>query len=276
MEVIERLKNIMKWLNDNQWLNVIFLLFAILGIIVSIYLYRKGKRKKKPLFSKRSVNVVSDSIQSFGDILVTYLGKPVENLTVTKVAFWNAGNETLNSSDQAPTDKLRIETEEGIQLFKADIIFESNATNNFKAHISSNVIELTFDFFDQNQGGIIKIIHSGKKSDALIIKGTFKGAGNVMETKTSSLDLLRPILSITSITTKEKDKRFITRTTPWIIFATGLMVGFLPLFIDVNEKPMSTTPVISGVGAVYAILGLIMIFGRKSLPKGFDSFYGDE
>jgi hypothetical protein len=276
MEIIEKLKNIMKWLNDNQWLNVIFLLFAILGIIVSIYLYRKGKRRKKPLFSKRSVNVVSDSIQSFGDILVTYLGKPVENLTVTKVAIWNSGNETLNSSDQAPTDKLRIETEEGIQIFKADIIYESNQTNNFKVQINSNIVELTFDFFDQNQGGIVKIIHSGKKSDNLIIKGTFKGVGNIKETKVSSLDFLRPILSISSKNTTEKDKHFSNKTMPWVVLTTGLVVGFLPLFTDIKEKPMSITPVLSIVGAIYSILGLILIFGRKSLPKGFDSFYGDE
>lgn len=272
MENIEKFKFFMKWLNGNEW-NVIFLLIAILSIIISIYLYLKAKRRKKPIFCKRSVNVVSDSIQSLGDIKVTYLNKPIENLTITKVAIWNSGNETLNCTDQAPSDKLRIEAEEGIKIFNAEIIYESNPTNNFNVHLNSNVIDFFFDFFDQNQGCIVKIIHSGKKSDNILIKGTFKGVGNIIEMKMSYFDFLRPIILIG--TSNERRKRHFVNIMSWTIMIVGLFFFLLSIFTDLESKPLDL-PIYSITGLIYAFIGFLSIFRRKSLPKGFDSFYGDE
>ena len=54
----------LNWLNNNQWLNLIFLILAILSIIISIYLYRKSRKNKKPLFDKRSINVISEDVKN--------------------------------------------------------------------------------------------------------------------------------------------------------------------------------------------------------------------
>lgn len=52
------MEEFINWFNDSQWLNLIFLSIAILSIFVSIYLFRKYRKLKKPVFDKRSLNVI--------------------------------------------------------------------------------------------------------------------------------------------------------------------------------------------------------------------------
>lgn len=277
---MEHLDKFLKWLNDNQWLNLIFLLLAVLSIIVSFYLYSKSKRKKKPQYSKRSINVISDTFQNVANVDVSYQGSKINNLTVTKIAIWNGGNETINFSDMASTDRLRIIAEDGITIFNSEVIHQTNPTNNIASTIGNNIVEVSFDYFDQNQGGIIKIIHSGKKSSDLNIKGTFKSAGEIRELNTSVFDVALTT-AITSILffklsgkKKKSETRLFTRTFPWIALITGL--GLLSGYFFVDTDKTSDKVFFAVLGSLYSLFGLGMIFSKNSLPKNFDAFYDDE
>lgn len=81
-------------------------------------------------------------------------------MTVTKVAFWNNGKETINDVDQAPTDKLRVLLDEKYEILESELIFETSHTNNIKLRNDQNVINIDFDYFDYNQG-FIKIYPYG-------------------------------------------------------------------------------------------------------------------
>ena len=279
---MERVKQFLKWLNDNQWLNLIFLILAILGIILSIYLYIKSKRKKKPIYSKRSTNVISDSIQNVGDIQVAYLGKKVNNLTVTKIAIWNSGNETINNSDQANSDKLRVESVEGIEIFNAEIIFASTATNNVNARVANNIIELDFDYFDSSQGCILKLIHSGKNSADINVKGTFKGVGGIKEINSNLFSnalvniVLSPILfrSFNRVRKRKETFTALTKGLPWTMFILGVILCSVYFSINIDSKDGRNIVLILGI--VYGLFGLLMLLTGNTLPKKFDSFYDDE
>ena len=215
----------LNWFNNNQWLNLIFLSLAMLSIVVSIYLYRKSRKRKKPVFDKRSINVISDTIQQIGEIDVTFKGSKIENLTVTKVAFWNDGNDTINDTDQAPTDTLKIAISEDYNILESEVIFQSNYTNNIKANISNNQIDISFDYLDPNQGGIIKFVHTGKKSSDIDLTGTFKGANKLKRVNSGLFNIgasiVLPLPMIGKLSNSNKEKRIIQKAFPWIVLLTG-------------------------------------------------------
>lgn len=267
----------LKWLNNNQWLNLIFLGLAILSIIISIYLFRKSRKNKKPIFDKRSINVISDKIQKIGDIKVKYKGDKIENLTVTKVAFWNNGNETINESDQAPTDKLRIELNESYRVLDAEVIFQSAPTNNIQIENLANKILVTFDYIDGDEGGIIKFIHTGKKSSDVEFLGTFKGSNKLKQVNSGIFDIgISVILNLPffgQATDRFRQIEIFQKSFPWIMLLTGIGLG-LALFYSNTEKPDRIF--IAILGAIYTTIGLILVFGKNGMPKGFKVFYDDE
>ena len=273
---MEHVDNFLEWLSENdQWLNLIFLVLAILSIVISIFLYKKSQRKKLPVFDKRSLNVISESIQSHGKIEVKYQGELVNNLTVSKVAFWNNGNETINSSDQAPTDKFRIKLLEEFNILNAELIYQSSATNNIQLIVVENEILISFDYLDKQHGGVIKFTHTGKKSNDFDVLGTFKGTGEIKSVNQNMVDVILTIalLSIPPIGIKSRSKKLFTRSLPWTLVATGIIFLLIPFIFDFNSSD-SYFPYI--LGAIYFVTGLGAIFKGNNLPKGFEAFYDDE
>lgn len=267
----------LQWLNDNQWLNLVFLVLAVLSIIISIFLFRKSRKSKKPLFDKRSINVISERIKNIGGIQVNYKGENIDNLTVTKIAFWNGGNETLNESDQAPTDKLRIELNREYRVLEAEVIFQSDKTNNITIEHLSKEIGISFDYLDENQGGIIKFTHTGKNSSDVNLIGTFKGSHNLKRVNSGFFDLgISVIFKLPyfgTATDRLQKMKFFQKSFPWFVLLTGIGLSIGYFFSD-REKPDSIALLVMGL--VYLILGLIMVFSKTSMPKGFEVFYDDE
>jgi hypothetical protein len=268
----------LKWLEDNQWLNLIFLILALIGVIVSIFLYRKSNKRKRPVFAIRSINVISEDIKRIGGVEINYKSDIIDNLTVTKVAFWNSGNDTINDIDQAPTDKLRIELDNQYTILESELLFQSSNTNNIRINNSNNKIYIQFDYLDSNEGGIIKFIHTGKKSSDVKMKGTFKGSDKLKYINTGIFNLGNAmVVSLSVLGAKidpPKNRRLVQQIFPWIVLVTGLIIGIGGAFFFSTDH--TERLVLSTFGAGYSLLGLIMIFGRIKLPKGFDLFYDDE
>ena len=80
--------------------NPLFGLFTFLaGILFSFILnyafYRLSIRTKQPSWAINSNNLISGFSAKLPDLDIKYLGKGIENLTISKVMFWNAGNQTI-------------------------------------------------------------------------------------------------------------------------------------------------------------------------------------
>lgn len=271
------MEKFINWFNGSQWLNLIFLSIAILSIFVSIYLFRKSRKLKKPVFDKRSLNVISDSIKRIGDIEVKYKGNKVENLTVTKVAFWNSGNDTINDNDQAPTDKLRISVDNEFEILESEIVFQTDKTNNIQIDKQKNEVQISFDYLDPNHGGIIKFVHTGRSSSNVNLIGTFKGSAKLKRLNSGVFNLSASIMVtlplIGKIFESEKEKKIMQKLFPWVVLATGIVFGSAYFLVDSEENGRIALLIL---GIIYGFLGLAMVFGNKSMPKGFEIFYDDE
>ena len=69
---------------------------GVLGIVTGYVFYLKSKREKEPCYSEDDVNLIKGYSSIFKDLSIKYQRKPIENLTVSKLVFWNNGNEIID------------------------------------------------------------------------------------------------------------------------------------------------------------------------------------
>src|SRR5688500_3410655 len=84
---------------------------AVLSLIYAYYHYRKGLKIKEPVYSIKSNNLISGSTSTLENLNISYKDYKVENLTVSKILFYNRGAETINRQDIETINPLKISSE---------------------------------------------------------------------------------------------------------------------------------------------------------------------
>src|ERR1043165_3389424 len=133
---MESVSHFLQWLNQRSWLNLAFLFLAFLSIGLTIALFLRSKKEKKPRYSMRSFRLVPDTVQALKGVEIRYEGKIVPNLAVTRFAIWNHGREPIELADVAPKNPLRIQLESEQQLLGANIVRYTTEENSFQVHPS--------------------------------------------------------------------------------------------------------------------------------------------
>lgn len=162
--------------NNNPLLNAFSLFLAILGIIFTTYFYFKSKRIRMPIYILRTVNLVRENVQKIDTVNILYAGNKVNNLSITKIAFWNDGKETINNSDVAQNNPIRLIIDKDCIFLDAEIIYQKNPSNDFNISISNDnkYVDITFDYFDFEEGIVLQVFHTGNKSDDITLVGQIK------------------------------------------------------------------------------------------------------
>lgn len=180
----DSLRLLLKWLEDPTILGLLGLFIGLLGIVLGFVLYLKSRRIKKHRYAIQSTNLVKNYVSRLDGVEITYHQKKISNLTVTKIAIWNDGNETIDRNDVASSDPVTIRIKKDYQILDASIIHSTDKTNGFKLLAKENgLIQISFDYIDHFQGIIVQILHDGRSSHDLTIEGTIKGAGKIVENR---------------------------------------------------------------------------------------------
>ena len=156
---------------------------TIITIILAILFYLKGKKEKKPTFQIRSFNLVKEFSKKVTNIELLHSGENIENLTITKVIFWNRGNEPIRKDDIAVADPIKIAVGSKYEIFEAEILNDrANGANRFKLVKNGNKSTIiAFDFISHGEGVAVQIAHSGLSSEDVTITGTIIGVGKPKE-----------------------------------------------------------------------------------------------
>jgi hypothetical protein len=180
----------MKDLINNNTCNFLSITIGVIGLILAIVFFIKSKKTKRPFYSKISINLLKRELKRIGNIEVKYLNQNVDDFTITKLAIWNGGHDTINISDVPENSSLRIEPQEEIIIYGAELLYQTDESNNFNIihDKENNTVLIDFDYMDYNQGSIIKILHSGDSSANLNLAGKIKGVGNVKYIPDDRLD----------------------------------------------------------------------------------------
>jgi hypothetical protein len=166
-----------------NWFNVVGVVLGLLGI-PGLWLGWKSWRMKKPVYVISSNNLFSDLGEKVPDVSVRFTGygDPIKALTVTKIALWNKGNETITKQDMVKEDPLCIKAAEGVVILSASILQTTTPFNKFDLTVNKdrNRVTVGFEYMDESHGVVIQIFHTGKGSEDLHVQGTFKGINGLV------------------------------------------------------------------------------------------------
>lgn len=161
MEILTTLAN---------WAQIIGLPLAIIAIIVSIWLYRKGRQK-------RAISCVFDSVASpieikagealKGEIEIRYMGRAVENLFVVRARLKNAGNLPIRKVDFVTP--IRFTFAPGAEFVRPPLIAEKRPKDlgyewNFSAVGNPpvvNTLSVMFDLLNPGDELIVEFVCTG-------------------------------------------------------------------------------------------------------------------
>ena len=233
---------------------------ATIGIFLAIFFYLKGKKEQKPTFSIRSFNLVKEFSKKITSIELLHFGEKVENLTITKVAFWNDGDKPIRKDDIAAADPLKIVVDNKYEIFEADILDgTTNAATQFELVKKDNKSRLiTFDFLSHNEGAIIQIAHSGLSSKDVTVIGRIIESGKPKEVK--------------HIFFQPKDtKKYSLLHGRNMIFVLLISLPIYFLFL-INEDNYFFK-ILFSITFLTIIAVLILLFKFKYLPEKFKPFW---
>lgn len=169
------LSQFIEWLATNPWLIITSFIITITSLLLAIIFYIKGKKVKLLYYAIRSQNIVRDLISRIDSLDMLYANERIENLTATKIAFWNAGNDTINSNDIASVRPLTINVKEGYKILDAKTL-NYNPVNQFSIKLSDDKsqINISFEYLAKNEGAVIQLLHTGKSEQDIEIQGIIK------------------------------------------------------------------------------------------------------
>lgn len=269
------LTTLLELINKNPWLNILFIVLAVLGIFFTIFFYIKSIRSRKPIYCIRTINLVKEKTIRVDSISILFEDNKIDNLSISKIAIWNEGRETINYSDIAKNDLFRIESITHTSILDCQIIFEKNSANGFKVIKSeNNRINIEFDYFDKYEGIVIQVYHTGTMSSDLLLKGSFKGTKSIIRNDNTLRLFPRFIYEMFKY---EYIKPYFVRRT------IGIIMLIFPLILSILFLVKSSSPekiIEAPLWTKLSYLSIITIpywwlgyrFVKRPVPKGFNIF----
>jgi len=266
---------------NKEWLEIItgnpyvtlgLLLLAVFTFILMILFYYRSKRIKKPFYAVRSINLIQNFSSRLSSLKISYKDEQVENLTVSNVALWNGGKETIRKNDITNVKPLKISLREPYKILDAKIICSNNPANEIsvgKVGTDGRTLLINFEYLDANEGCVLQIIHDGDSSYDLSVSGIIIGAGKPKKRFIPSI-LIPDVLLL--FDTKFKRKRGIKRRelgiTSFILGLTSIIASiYFLIFRGAEEKPGLI--VFFFLGILYLTFSLMFL---RKIPKGLESF----
>ena len=268
-----------EWLGTNPWLGIVSLIIAVLGVALAIIFYIKGKKVKLPCYTFRSNNLVKDLVSRIDPLEMRYSGKQIENLTVTKIAFLNAGRDTIDKRDIVSADPLTVHVKGGYKILEPIKLYEINPSNQFSTITSEDrsYFTLQFDYVDKEEGVVIQFFHTGLSNEDVEISGRIKGAGELIYKFTPNLE--RPFILLSSSLLSSHHPSLPVKKRHYNIVLMMFIASVVPVVSVLVDNVVRTEgPFLSMEFMLAIVIFLIVYWGvgfyllKRRIPKGFDAF----
>jgi hypothetical protein len=160
---------------------------GVVGIGLAAVFYIRGKRDKRPTYCTRSVNIVKDLGSRVGPVTMSYDGASIATLTVTKLAFWNAGREAIDRSDISEDDPLFISVVDGVSLLQVDEIASNAQANAFEISQGEKpeTRRIEFGYLNGGAGGVFQVMHTGADGSVVSLVGSLRDVHRIRRVEAS-------------------------------------------------------------------------------------------
>jgi len=161
-----------------ELVNLVSLSFGFAGILLAFVFYRASKPVRQLSYATRTFRIISEKSKRVTGLEIKYINQDVNAISVTRMAIWNGGSETLRNADISENDPLIIESRKGVKILKAEIIESTSLANKSsikQINDRSNQYCLSFDFLNTKDGVIASFVHDGKGIEDLSLLGSLIG-----------------------------------------------------------------------------------------------------
>lgn len=167
---------------QNPWIGFIGTMIGVVGVALSIVFYYKTRHYKKPSYFKGSLRWYDSEGVPDSDLKLLYHDRIVDRFTITQLAFWNAGNESIKGSDFTQSSPLRLQVPTDIEIF--EIRLTTMTTPEIAASIGEAQLvpdatykqfPVSFEYLDRNDGFTLQIVHNGKSHQGIDFVGKLPG-----------------------------------------------------------------------------------------------------
>ena len=173
---------------NNPYLMILSYILATIGVILAIVFYLRSKREKRPTYRVYNRTLIEGVHTELSDLKVLYKNEPQKRVTVTKLAFWNAGRETINRVDIVDTDILRIEVPADARVLDTKLLQQNEPSNKFYLGpieksangLDTTKIPLSFEYVDYRNAALIRIVHTGNYETKIRVHGKIKGVEQII------------------------------------------------------------------------------------------------
>ena len=259
---------------------------AVISIILCIYFYIKAKKVKQPTYAVRTIRLIEPKIKNIGNINISYLENKIENLSVSKIALWNSGRDTIDYTDVAKNDNLKIIIDSQYRILDCSILFQKNKANSFTVEISNDgkAVAINFDYFDCNEGVILQVFHTGNSSNNISLIGRIKSVNRIKRKGEQKRNNSKPsFINKASIAIIKIAAKFVRtrlyRYTAIVFFIYLCLLFCYSFFVDAE----TITSLFYGNNSKFSMQFLLLLLAisyfyiayitsNNNIPKGFDIF----
>lgn len=135
---------------------------GVVGVALGIFASAFFSNRKVLTYNKESSVLITDDISNIPRLAVTMDSRPIQNLIATEIKFYNAGNQTIISSDLAKLEPLGV--------FIPNAYFGSKISSDNKNSapiintINEHTLAIEFDFIKPGESLTLCVWHDGDLS----------------------------------------------------------------------------------------------------------------
>lgn len=194
------MQDIIKTITDNPLVQMGGFLLGVIGIVLAIIFYIRSRRIAIVRFDYSGRSLVEGLSGALEGIEVRYKGSPQDRITVSRFVFWNAGTETLRSSDFTD-DHLRVACKQDLAILDHRIVKINDSTNKIEVNSVHNgktesSVAIKFDYLDPNDGAIIQFVHNGPEQTSFRLVGSLKGNCSIERSESPAYRMARIYRSV--------------------------------------------------------------------------------
>lgn len=245
-------------------------LIGITGIVAAVATYLLTRRRMIIAYRTRGAQLLGTvEAELPSEVTVHYRGKDVPRLTRSIVVFWNDGERTINYADVVHSDPLRLDAGDGAEILSTSLVKSSRDVIQLGCHANPNCPHealLSFEFLDAKDGGVIEILHTGKRRHLKLL-GTVRGMPNGPKSLGSFLSRRPAVKQIPVLKSR--------RALAGLVVAIGIAIAMVG-FINPIQNFTHSAKELSGfryflvvVGLLYAGIGVYLLWlVRRRYPRG--------
>jgi hypothetical protein len=156
------------WWASIDWQLVVVIVFGLLTLLLMILLFLLGRRKKRLTYCVLSESPLARLTDTApGNVQVLYDGKPVSNVYLVRIGFWNSGNLPIEARDYEQPVCIKVGAKSRIlsaEITKTEppldhvfTVVDDGLTASLSTKLLNKGDRLTFEFLIADYSGDLTV-----------------------------------------------------------------------------------------------------------------------